>query len=216
MSLLPRPFDDWHTYGGHGGIDYGVPLRTPVPASGPGVIDFDGYYSARGGFAKFVQYDNGERWGYYHFDRKHGLTVGDRVSLGTMFAFTGQLGLLSTGPHLHHEVWNGRSSIIRPPAYWDHVDRNHYVGEGSAAGGGGSRPLDTEGDEDTMATTLVTIGVPTTANVDGPQQYWLLNIDDYTCALIDNGEQLSFFRNLGIPEHTKQSPALLQGFNRIA
>jgi len=133
---MPRPFYWWTTYEGHGGIDYPEARGTGVPASGPGVIDFSGYYSARGGWAKFIQYDNGQRHGYYHFDREQGMGVGARVEYGTIFAYVGGTGLYSTGPHLHHEVWDGRSSIIKPPAYWQYVDINSWVGDGSASGGG--------------------------------------------------------------------------------
>lgn len=134
MTVLPRPFDRWTTYPGHGGIDYPAPRGTLVRASGPGFIDFSGYYSPRGGFAKFITYDCGCRHGYYHFDSDRGLGVGARVDYGTPFAFVGSLGLNSTGPHLHHEVWNGHAGIIRPPAYWEHVDQSRYVGDGSTAG----------------------------------------------------------------------------------
>ena len=134
MSKLSRPFNNWTTYEGHGGIDYGQPRGAGVPASGPGVIDWSGYYSARGGWAKFIRYDCGCRHGYYHFDREQGLGVGARVDYGTIFAYVGGTGLYSTGPHLHHEVWNGTSSIIKPPAYWGYVDANSYVGDGSQAG----------------------------------------------------------------------------------
>lgn len=135
MTVLPRPFDNYTSYEGHGGIDYPEPRNTPVRASGSGVIDWSGYYSQRGGYAKFITYDCGCRHGYYHFDREQGLKRGARVVYGQVFAYVGGLGLYSTGPHLHHEVWNGHSSIIRPPQYWNYVDRNRYVGDGSMAGG---------------------------------------------------------------------------------
>lgn len=140
MAVLPKPFYRWTTYEGHGGIDYPYPRGTPVLASGGGYIDFSGYYSDRGGFAKFIQYDCGCRHGYYHFDREAGLGRGARVEYGTPFAFVGGLGQLSTGPHLHHEVWSGRSSIIKPPGYWNYIDRTSYVGDGAGASGG-SRPF---------------------------------------------------------------------------
>lgn len=134
MTVLARPFYHWTTYEGHGGIDYPQARGTGVPASGPGVIDFSGYYSARGGWAKFIQYDCGCRHGYYHFDREQGLSVGDRVDYGTIFAFVGGTGLYSTGPHLHHEVWDGHSLIIKPPAYWQFVNINSWVGDGTFSG----------------------------------------------------------------------------------
>lgn len=145
MAKLARPFARWTTYEGHGGIDYPYPRNTPVRASGPGVVDWAGYYSARGGYAKFITYDNGLRYGYYHFDDNWGFQKGDRVDYGTAFARVGSLGMLSTGPHLHHEVWQN-GTIIKPPAYWNYVDKNSYVGDGSGAGSG-STPFPSEEDE---------------------------------------------------------------------
>lgn len=136
MSPLPRPFDAWTTYEGHGGIDYPQPTGTPIRASGTGVVDFSGWYSDRGGYAKFITYHNGDRHGYYHLVDLDGLSVGAAVTEGTTFGYVGNTGY-STGPHLHHEVWRS-SSIIRPPDYWDHVDAARYVGQPQPAGGTGS------------------------------------------------------------------------------
>jgi murein DD-endopeptidase MepM/ murein hydrolase activator NlpD len=150
MAKLPRPFSYWTTYPGHGGIDYPYPLRTPIKASAPGRVDFSGWYSDRGGYAKFVDYGGGIRCGYYHLVDLSGLGVGGRVEYGSTFAYVGTTGH-STGPHLHHEVWlNGR--IIAPPSYWNYIDQNAYVGDGSGAGDG-NRPFpppveDEERDDD--------------------------------------------------------------------
>lgn len=132
MSKLPRPFEAWTTYDGHGGIDYPEPLGSGIRASGPGTVDFSGWYSDRGGYAKFISYDNGIRCGYYHLRDLVGLGVGQRVAEGTTFAYVGSSGY-STGPHLHHEVWiNGE--LIPQPRYWDHIDQERYVGGGSTTG----------------------------------------------------------------------------------
>lgn len=138
MILLPRPFDQWTTYQDHKGIDYGQPAGTPIRASGPGRVDYSAWYSTRGGWAKFITYDNGVRCGYYHLQNLSGAAVGDRVREGDTFAFVGSTGF-STGPHLHHEVWiNGR--LVKPPRYWEFIDKTRYVGQGGAAGGG-EKPL---------------------------------------------------------------------------
>lgn len=135
LVKLPRPFSKWTTYPGHGGIDFPRARNTPVPASGNGVVTFAGYYSARGGYAKFVQYDNGPLVGYYHFDSQRGIGVGARVRLGSVVGYVGSLGSRSTGPHLHMEVWrNGR--ILRPdmdPGFWDFIDSTRFVGEAAPA-----------------------------------------------------------------------------------
>lgn len=136
MSKLPRPFDAWTTYDGHGGIDYPQASGVAVKASGSGLVDFSGWYSDRGGYAKFITYDNGDRHGYYHLRDLAGLPVGARVREGDSFGFVGSSGA-STGPHLHHEVWRG-GLLVKAPAYWDHVDKSRYVGQPTTAGGGGA------------------------------------------------------------------------------
>lgn len=151
MAKLPRPFEHWSTYEGHGGIDYGQPRGTKVPALGAGVVTFSGYYSARGGYAVFVDYGLGFIVGDYHHDSAEGLPkVGTRVKLGDSLGPVGMLGMYSTGPHLHQEVWvNGR--IIAPPDYWKYIDKTRFVGDGQPAGG---RPATEE--EDDMALAVFT------------------------------------------------------------
>lgn len=77
--------------------------------------------------------------------------------------------------------------------------------------GGDSRPLPEE-TEDDMATALLTVGV---AQPGGPNQYWSLNMATNQAFLIHNGTQLEFRRALGIVEHVNQSPAILDGFEKI-
>lgn len=162
MAKLPRPFDKWTTYEGHGGIDYGQPMGKPIPASGPGRVDFSGWYSDRGGWAKFVTYDNGVRCGYYHLRDMGGPGVGQRVAEGTTIGYVGSTGH-STGPHLHHEVWIG-NTLIKPPTYWNYIDQARYVGDGKPSGGG-DEPFPTPTDQEYPSMFL--------ANCRNGKQFWL-------------------------------------------
>jgi hypothetical protein len=123
--MILRPFDNWTTYEGHSGIDFGQPRNTPFRASGAGVVTFAGYYSARGGYAIHIDYLQGFTCGYYHIDSNANIRVnkGDRVKLNEVIGLVGGLGQNSTGPHLHMDVWvNG--AIQYPPLFWKYVDRS--------------------------------------------------------------------------------------------
>jgi murein DD-endopeptidase MepM/ murein hydrolase activator NlpD len=87
----------------HKGIDFGVPLGTPVMAAGGGTIEEEGW---KGGYGNFVliNHGNGYETAYGHLSRfAPGEHVGSRVRQGQIVAFSGSTGE-STGPHLHYEI----------------------------------------------------------------------------------------------------------------
>jgi murein DD-endopeptidase MepM/ murein hydrolase activator NlpD len=87
----------------HKGIDFGVPLGTPVMAAGSGTIEEQGW---KGGYGNFVliNHGNGYETAYGHLSRfAPGQHVGSRVRQGQVVAFSGSTGD-STGPHLHYEI----------------------------------------------------------------------------------------------------------------
>lgn len=133
MGKLPRPFDRWTTYPGHGGIDYPQPTRTLVRASGDGMVTYSGWLNDRAGWTKRVTYNVGVDVLYCHLVDGSGSAVGDRVRYGTGFAHVGTSGH-STGPHLHSEC--RIAGILQD--YWSWFDQEHYVGDGTAAGAAGA------------------------------------------------------------------------------
>ena len=87
----------------HKGIDFGVPLGTPVMAAGSGTIEEEGW---KGGYGNFVliNHGNGYETAYGHLSRfAPGEHVGSKVHQGQIVAFSGSTGE-STGPHLHYEI----------------------------------------------------------------------------------------------------------------
>ena len=87
----------------HKGVDFGVPIGTPVMAAGAGTITFMGWES---GYGKFVLINNGNGYstGYGHLSRfSPGLHKGSRVRQAQVIASSGMTGM-ATGPHLHFEV----------------------------------------------------------------------------------------------------------------
>jgi murein DD-endopeptidase MepM/ murein hydrolase activator NlpD len=90
----------------HTGIDFGAPHGAPIYAATDGVVAYAG---RKGGYGNFVQLNHGDglATGYAHMSRIS-IRGGQRVRQGQIIGYVGSTGL-STGPHLHYEVYkNGR------------------------------------------------------------------------------------------------------------
>jgi murein DD-endopeptidase MepM/ murein hydrolase activator NlpD len=92
----------------HQGIDFGAGSGTPIYAAGDGVV-----LEARrwAGYGNWLRIRHTGAWdtGYAHLSRyASGIRPGVRVRQGQVVAYVGSTGM-STGPHLHYEVWkNGQ------------------------------------------------------------------------------------------------------------
>jgi len=88
----------------HKGVDFAVPIGTPVMAAGAGTIQFMGWGR---GYGNFIKLDNGNGYatGYGHLSRfAPGMRRGARVRQGQIIAYSGMTGM-ATGPHLHYETF---------------------------------------------------------------------------------------------------------------
>ncbi len=89
----------------HSGIDYAVPMGTPIKASNSGKVLYSGWY---GGYGKVVIIDHGNCTGkptttlYAHMSQQK-VTKGQNVERGQIIGLSGSTGY-STGPHVHFEV----------------------------------------------------------------------------------------------------------------
>jgi murein DD-endopeptidase MepM/ murein hydrolase activator NlpD len=89
----------------HTGIDYAVPMGTPIKASNSGKVIYAGWY---GGYGKVVILDHGSCTGaptttlYAHMSQPK-VYVGENVVRGQIVGLSGSTGY-STGPHVHFEV----------------------------------------------------------------------------------------------------------------
>lgn len=102
----------------HSGIDIGAAWGSPVYATADGVVDWASY---RGGYGRYVrvQHGDGLATAYAHMS---GIAVGQGafVRRGQLVGYVGSSGL-STGPHLHYEVYRngvavnpmGANSVVR-------------------------------------------------------------------------------------------------------
>ena len=99
----------------HKGVDFGVPIGTPVYASGDGVV---GYVGVHGGHGNYIRIDHTKTLStaYAHLSAYgDGIVVGAQVHQGQQIALSGNTGL-SSGPHLHYEIIvNGEQ--VDPLAY---------------------------------------------------------------------------------------------------
>ncbi len=88
----------------HQGIDIGAAWGSPIYAVADGMVSYAGPH---GGHGNFVRLDHGGGFGtgYAHMSRI-GVSPGERVRAGQVIGYVGSTGL-STGPHLHYEVYQG-------------------------------------------------------------------------------------------------------------
>ena len=94
----------------HKGIDFAVPVGTPVMASGSGVVKVAGRANGYGNYMR-VDMGNGYGFAYGHLSRfAPGLHPGSHVHQGQIVAYSGNTGL-STGPHLHYEILIGGEQV---------------------------------------------------------------------------------------------------------
>lgn len=102
--------------GHHTGIDFAMPVGTPVYAIGAGSVVFAGEAGAYGK-AVTVRMDDGYYALYAHLSRIS-VNDGERVKAGSPVGSSGATGRV-TGPHLHFEVRSkrGYGSDVDPVAY---------------------------------------------------------------------------------------------------
>jgi murein DD-endopeptidase MepM/ murein hydrolase activator NlpD len=93
----------------HKGVDFGVPLGTPVFASGDGVIGWVGPHGDHGNYVR-IDHSGQLATAYAHLSAFAKLAAGTRVHQGDVIAYSGNTGI-STGPHLHYEVIVGGQQI---------------------------------------------------------------------------------------------------------
>ena len=92
----------------HNGIDIAAPYGTPIRAVVEGVVSFAGRNAGYGNFVKLT-HGGGLVSGYGHMSR-FAVSPGERVAQGQVIGYIGSTGL-STGPHLHWEVWRSGVAI---------------------------------------------------------------------------------------------------------
>ena len=98
----------------HYGVDIVMPENSPVHSISEGIIIFSEWTSETG-YVIIIEHFNGLTSVY-----KHNSSIikfqGERVETGEIIAFTGNTGELTTGPHLHFELWY-QGEPVDPQSY---------------------------------------------------------------------------------------------------
>lgn len=88
----------------HYAIDIAVTKDTPIKAAADGTVIFTGF-TADTGFVIILEHPKNFITVYKHNETLH-KEQGDLVKSGEVIANAGSTGKLTTGPHLHFELWN--------------------------------------------------------------------------------------------------------------
>jgi murein DD-endopeptidase MepM/ murein hydrolase activator NlpD len=91
----------------HSGVDFGAAWGSPIHAVASGIVSYAGRHGGHGNYVR-IEHGGGLGSGYGHMSRI-AVAPGTRVQAGQVIGYVGSTGL-STGPHLHYEVYaNGRT-----------------------------------------------------------------------------------------------------------
>ena len=98
----------------HYGVDIIMPENSPVHSISEGIVVFS-EWTTETGYVIIVEHLNGLTSIY-----KHNASIvksqGETVETGEIIAFTGNTGELTTGPHLHFELWF-QGEAVDPESY---------------------------------------------------------------------------------------------------
>jgi murein DD-endopeptidase MepM/ murein hydrolase activator NlpD len=93
----------------HKGVDVPAPCGTEVVAAEEGIVQYAEYTQTAGNIVTLL-HDGGWTTKYLHLSRLH-VKPGQHVAAGELIAYSGDTGTMSTGAHLHFEVWSGKTAI---------------------------------------------------------------------------------------------------------
>jgi murein DD-endopeptidase MepM/ murein hydrolase activator NlpD len=109
----------------HEGIDMNADAGTPIYAPGDGVVRVSGRYESGYGIMMIIEHGFGYTTLYGHLSKPFA-REGQTVKRGDLIAYSGNTGV-SSGPHLHYEVWvNG---VRKNPVdfFFDDLTQKHYM-----------------------------------------------------------------------------------------
>mgnify|MGYP000943110062 FL=1 len=110
---------------GHKGIDYALPVGTPVLAAADGIVEKAGVDSTGYGNVIIIRHLWNDGTVYAHL-RNWSVQVGQKVKAGEIIGYSGNTGN-STGPHLHFEyrtTYNDYKSAIDPEIFMKDSSQN--------------------------------------------------------------------------------------------
>jgi murein DD-endopeptidase MepM/ murein hydrolase activator NlpD len=100
----------------HYAVDVVVAIDTPVKATADGTVIF-AEWTAQTGYVAIIEHSN-DLISVYKHNASLTKQQGDLVKAGEVIALAGNSGELTTGPHLHFELWN-RGYPVNPTNFID-------------------------------------------------------------------------------------------------
>jgi len=94
---------------GHNGIDIVAPESSPIKACLDGIV-IDTYWNLESGNVIMIQHDHG-LISFYKHNSQVLKRAGAKVRAGDVIAIIGNTGEMSTGPHLHFELWHDKTAL---------------------------------------------------------------------------------------------------------
>lgn len=92
----------------HAGVDFGAAYGSPIYAVSDGTVGFAGWHGGHGNYVR-LNHPGGFGTGYAHMSRI-AVGSGTQVRAGQVIGYVGSTGL-STGPHLHYELYRGGTTV---------------------------------------------------------------------------------------------------------
>ncbi len=145
----------------HAGIDFSVPVGTPIQATLDGVVVFADYDAGWPSYGNLVVICNGPVCALYGHLSEIRVAVGQRVEAGALIGLSGNTGT-STGPHLHYEVRVGGRAVdprTLDPAAQACAEAARKAAAGGGEGGGGGLLIRRAALPDPGRSALVAAGV---------------------------------------------------------
>ena len=114
-GFVTRGYEDEALLGdAHFGIDIAGPKGAPIKATADGLVIFSGW-TYEEGYVIIIKHDLNYFSSYKH-NLRNLCQEWETVKKGQVIALLGDTGRISSGPHLHFEIWHG-STPIDPAKY---------------------------------------------------------------------------------------------------
>ena len=104
----------------HKGLDIAAPYGAPIRAAKSGRVEIAGWHGGHGNYVK-LGHGSGMETGYGHMSRI-AVRPGSYVNAGQVIGYVGSTGL-STGPHLHYELWKNGVAVNPGKVTFESVQR---------------------------------------------------------------------------------------------
>jgi murein DD-endopeptidase MepM/ murein hydrolase activator NlpD len=92
----------------HSGVDFAASWGSPIYAVNDGMVNYAGWHGGHGNYVR-LDHGGGISTGYGHMSRI-AVSPGMVVRRGQVIGYVGSTGL-STGPHLHYELYRGGFNV---------------------------------------------------------------------------------------------------------